>query len=104
MKSTKKTVITFTTHEILVVRKTGFNTPPRWCSLCQASVEVFTPDEAALILDASPSFIFQKIAEGPIHALEETGNPLMVCSNSLLKDPNNSGLDSHIAPTLRLEE
>ena len=104
MKSRKTTVITFTTHEILVVRKTGLNKPPRWCSLCQANVEIFTPDEAALILGVSPSCIYQEIAEGNVHAVEETGKHLLVCSNSLLKDPNNSDLDSHIAPTLRLEE
>ena len=103
MKTTKTKVITFTTHEILVVRKTGLN-KPRWCSLCQANVESFTPDEAALILGVSPSCIYQKIADGTVHALEETGKHLLVCSNSLLKDPNNSDLDSHIAPTLRLEE
>lgn len=100
-----RTTITYTTRETLIVKRNGTKSVSHWCVVCDASVEAFTLEGAALILEVSPSSICQQIAERQIHFIEgpDKAQPL-ICFNSLLANRSLSDRDSHVAPILRLEE
>jgi len=92
--TTRRTEITIETSRRLVVRRSG-DWQTAWCERCVAEVQMFTPQEAAALMNVSSRSIYQWIERGGVHFLEQPGG-LLVCADSLPAhdtepDPRSSG-------------
>lgn len=76
----QKTEITFEVEETIILRQVA-ETLTAFCSQCQASVEMITPQHAVALFNLSEREIFRLMEAGKIHFIE-TGR-VYVCRDSL---------------------
>ncbi|MDQ3817597.1 MAG: hypothetical protein M3362_07900 [Acidobacteriota bacterium] len=85
MKRKKRTSITVETTRVLIV--TTGKARLNWCRECAEEVQMLTLDEAATVARTSAVEIFRRIEGREIHSVRTPGNPLLICTESLLKQP-----------------
>ncbi len=76
----QKAEITLEVEETIILRQ-GRNKLEVFCSQCQASVEMTTPQIAATLCSSSEREIFRLIENGRIHFVE--AERIFICRNSL---------------------
>jgi hypothetical protein len=79
----KTTIVTVESHERLTIRRSG-RAPIRWCPDCGTEACMLTPIEAAALARSDVRSIFRQIELGELHFLENEGESLLICSNSLI--------------------
>jgi hypothetical protein len=82
----RKRVITIETWQRTVIRQSLSET--LWCEFCGAQVEMFTPEQAAIIFDLDFHKINQGIENGSLHFMKVENGSLFLCLNSLKKKLN----------------
>ena len=82
MKQTHSIGLTIEKTETLIVRRRR-RIAFVWCDGCGRKVEMFAPEEAAIIARTSPRKIYQAIEAGRIHFIELPEGLLLVCVDSL---------------------
>ena len=83
MRQTSTFELKIEKSEMIIVRRRRL-VIVAWCAACGRETEMFSPEEAAVIVETSPRKIYQKIEAGEIHFVEQPEDFLLVCSDSLL--------------------
>ena len=81
-------VITIETHQQIWIRGRG-KSFVAWCEACAMKTLMLTPEQAALIGNATERLIFRRIENGELHFIETDAGALFVCSNSLVNNNPN---------------
>ncbi len=79
----RKKVITIETRQRTVIRQNSSQTQKHWCELCQAEVEMATPDLIAKSFDIKLREIYRRIEQSELHIIEGQNDSLFICINSL---------------------
>lgn len=92
-KRKKKTEITVEFDEVFVIRRERKPTTA-WCAECGETVQMLTPDVAAVAGRASSRTIYRWVEAGRLHFTETRDGLLLICSQSLsrhLRLPRTTG-------------
>jgi hypothetical protein len=68
-------------NRLLIIRRSVL--APLWCTECPAPVQMITPEEAAVLTDASTRAIYARVEDGQFHFVETPDGRLLICPNSL---------------------
>jgi hypothetical protein len=82
MKQTRRIEITLETSQVFEV-KLRRQRALGWCPQCATTVQMLTPEAAALAFSISTRAIYRGVEEGQLHFTETTDGLLLVCSASL---------------------
>jgi hypothetical protein len=74
----KRTQVTIHTRQRVLVQAVRVR-----CQQCGAEVPIITPENAAGVLQKTPTEITRLIAAGELHAVEESSGSNVICVNSL---------------------
>jgi len=78
----RRTEITIEASRLTLISRSGGATSA-WCSLCDAQVEMISPDQAASLLRVSTRIIHRMVDEGNLHFVETPDGALLICVKSL---------------------
>lgn len=79
----KKTEINIETREVWTIRHLQ-PAQQSWCFLCDAQVELITPEQASFITGFGLRQIFRQIEQAQVHFLESPTGGVLICLSSLL--------------------
>ena len=74
--------ITLERDEFSVIRR-PVHRAPTWCTQCEGSVQMITPDEAVAVAGRSAREIYRWVEAGRVHFLETPQGLLSICLRSL---------------------
>jgi len=80
--------ITVEKHRLVVLNRRNHSTVA-WCEICEAQVQMVTPDEAAQLCQISTRTIYRWIETGRIHFTETEKGFSLVCLQSLESNSNS---------------
>lgn len=78
----RRVEITIQTDRLLIVRRSGSNTPA-WCEACAGLTRMLTVDEAATVARSTSRAIYQRVEAAQLHFTESPAGSLLICLNSL---------------------
>ena len=78
----RRTEITIEASRLTLISRSGGATSV-WCSLCDAQVEMVSPDQAAILSLLSTRIIHRMVDEGTLHFIETPAGSVLICLNSL---------------------
>jgi hypothetical protein len=82
MRAKHRTEITYEAHETTVIRY-GRGQTTVYCRQCEMYTPNLSVEQAMPILAVTSLAIERSIREGKVHAIEGSGDPPMLCGNSL---------------------
>jgi hypothetical protein len=87
MKRTKtKTEITIETRQRVTLRGRSQRAVPYraiWCDECAATVGMYFPEHAAVLIGTTSREIYRRVERGEFHFVETPEGELFVCRNSI---------------------
>jgi len=78
----RRTEITIEASRLTIIGHVGGATRA-WCPLCDAQVEIVSPDQAATLSRASTRVIHRMVDEEKLHFIETPDGSLLICVNSI---------------------
>ena len=78
----RRTEITIEASRLTIIGRGGGAARP-WCPLCDAQVEMVSPDQAASLLRVSTRVIHRMVDEEKLHFIEMPDGSLLICVKSL---------------------
>lgn len=82
MRAKRKTLIRIETQSVTVVRPLH-NSISFWCEVCGVTVQMVTPEYAALIAGTNPREIYRCIETRQLHFVEMQEGDVFICCVSL---------------------
>jgi len=76
----RRTEITIEASRLTLISRGG-GANSAWCPLCDAQVEMLSPDQAAILLRVSTRIIHQMVNEGKLHFIKTPDGLLLICVN-----------------------
>jgi hypothetical protein len=78
----RRTEIQIERHEIKIIRLNGKGTS-HYCDRCNVMVKAVTPEQAAMLLEMSPTDVLRSISIDGFHLVGMTPRLPLLCGNSL---------------------
>jgi hypothetical protein len=85
----RRTEITIEASRLTLISRGGGATSA-WCPLCDAQVEMVSPDQAASLLRVSTRIIHRMVDEEKVHLVETPGGVPLICIDSLVVEGNTN--------------
>jgi len=87
----RKVQVTIETRQLLIVKNMN-GVSQRRCSECVGHIPLIRPEQAAVLAGVSPQMIDAWMDAGLVHFTESPEEPLLICANSLLNQPDKGDL------------
>jgi hypothetical protein len=82
MTAKRRTEITIETHRVIAIHGRR-GAALAWCEACRASVQMVTPEAAAVLARVSPRAVYRWVEAEEVHFVETADGWLLVCLNSI---------------------
>ena len=79
--------MTFEENEVVIYHRRRVKQTLSWCAQCDQRTSFAEPAAAARIALINIRIIYQRIEAGSVHFIESPGGDLLVCIDSLTKEP-----------------